>query len=647
MTLTRQLLVGITAAFIALLLGIEAIYVTNARHHLEAQLDSHANETATSLALTIGAQMQTMDIALVNTIVNPVFDRGHFKSIEVKAADGTTAFERRLERPEIALPVWFIRLVAFDPPTGQSLISAGWRQMGKVIVRVHPHYAYQQLWETALATLTWLSLLFAAALVAMRIHLAGILKPLLKIEDAAVAIGNREFVSIDVVPRARELARVTRAINSLSSKIRDAISQETAHAERLRREAFEDSMIGQLNRRGFENAVSAALAKSAEVHSGALVLFALGGLEEINRAVGLTKGNEVLKQFSDALAAPAAGFTPLVGRWQGPTFAAFVANETREVVTVWADDVCRSVVAVLRAAGLPESVGVYAGFGHFAVGEATLAVLSKLAEAALAQAALRGSGALGVELEAAGGQYLDMKSEIESAISGGRVSLLAQKVASIPDDQVMQFEFFATLVDSLGQAISAGAFVPVASLHGLLPALDRRVVELALRALKRAKNLPRSVSVNVAMQSILDQGFRAGLRQLLKDNPNEAQRMVFEMTGAAASKSPEVTKSFARELGDLGSRLALDNFEMDRYAIALVHDLMPAYVKLAPVFTREIGAQQDARFVLEAMLRVFRPLEIPLIAQGVEERALVAVLAEIGVAGYQGFALGRPEPLSE
>ncbi|MFH1605325.1 MAG: GGDEF domain-containing protein, partial [Pseudomonadota bacterium] len=454
-------------------------------------------------------------------------------------------------------------------------------------------------------------------------------------------------VSIDVAPRARELQRVTRAINSLSAKIRDAISLETTRAERLRREAFEDSMTGQLNRRGFDNAVSAALAKSAEVHSGALTLFSIGGLDEINRAVGLTKGNEVLSQFSDMLADSAKPFTAFVGRWQGPTFAAFVANESRDMVTAWVDGVCESFVATLRVSGLPQSVGVCAGFAHFSVAQATLAVLSRLAEAALAQAATRGSGTAGVDLETAGGQRLDMKSEIEMAVSGGRVSLLFQKVASIADDSVLQFEFLARLVDSHGEAISAGAFVPVASQHGLLPALDLRVVELALAALARAMSLPRTISVNVAMQSILDQGFRSGLRQLLKDKPREAQRMVFEMTGASASKSPEVTKSFARELAGFGSKLALDNFEMDRYAVALVHDLMPAYVKLAPVFTREIGAQSDARFVLEAMQRVFRPLEIPLIAQGVEDSSLIAVLAEIGVVGYQGFALGRPEPLTE
>ena len=646
MTLSRQLLLGITLSFIALLLGIEAIYVDKARYRIEQQLNANANEAATSLALSIGSRMQSMDVSLVNTLVNPVFDRGHFESIEVKAADGASLFVRRMARHETELPEWFINLVGFDPPTGQALITVGWRQLGKVVVRVHPQFAYLELWDTAIATLAWLSLLFAAALVAMRFYLAGILKPLNLIEKAAVAIGNREFVSIDFAPRARELQRVTQAINSLSAKIRDAITQETARAERLRREAFEDSMTGQLNRRGFENAVSAALAKSAEVHSGALVLFAIGGLEEINRAVGLAKGNEVLKQFADTMAIPTETLTPVAGRWQGPTFAAFVANAPRDTVTAWADKLCKSFVSGLHASGLPESVTVYAGAGHFSAGDATLASLSRLADGALAQAAVRGSGALSAELDTGPGHTADLKTEIESALAGDRVSLVFQKVVSIPDEEPLQFEFQSTLADSQGKPISAAAFVPVASQHGLLPALDRRVVELAVAALERGKDLPRAVAVNVAVQSVLDAGFRKSLQSLLKGKPREARRLVFEMTGAAASKSPELTKTFAAELRRMGSRLALDNFEMDRNAIALVHDLMPAYVKLAPVFTREIGERDDARFILEAMLRVFRPLEIPVIAQGVEDRALVAALMDIGVAGYQGYVLGKPQPLT-
>jgi len=72
---------------------------------------------------------------------------------------------------------------------------------------------------------------------------------------------------------------------------------------------------------------------------------------------------------------------------------------------------------------------------------------------------------------------------------------------------------------------------------------------------------------------------------------------------------------------------------------------MPAYIKLAPVFTRQIGDRADVRFIVEAVLRMLAPLEIPLIAQGVEDAGMIAVLAQLGFSGYQGYAAGKPEPL--
>ena len=79
--------------------------------------------------------------------------------------------------------------------------------------------------------------------------------------------------------------------------------------------------------------------------------------------------------------------------------------------------------------------------------------------------------------------------------------------------------------------------------------------------------------------------------------------------------------------------------------MAIVNDLRPAYIKLASTFTQQIVEREDLRFIVEAMVRMLRPLEIPLIAQGVEDASTIAMLAELGLAGYQGYAAGRPAPL--
>lgn len=645
MTLGRQLLAGITGAFAALLLGIEAIYVISARDSLEQQLDAHANETATSLALSLGARMSTLDASLVNIMVNPVFDRGHFDSIEVSAPNGERVFRRQLENREIGVPDWFIALVPLEGPRGEALISSGWRQLGKVAVRVHPQYAYRQLFDTALATLAWLAVLFALALAAMRTYLAGILRPLHRIEQAAVAISNRDFVNIDAQPRTTELQRVTRAINSLSAKIRDAIAHESNRAERLRQEAFEDRLTGQMNRRGFEQSVSAFLAETGEIHSGALALFALSGLEEVNRIFGLSRGNEIVKKLADTLAAPGIQGSAIVGRWQGPTLVAFLANAEPGPAVAWADGICRVFASQLRAGGLPASTTVSSGIAHFSAREVSLAQLAAAAEGALADAAKIGAGAVSAPQTGGQGRGTDLKMEIEEAIAGNRIALLGQKVFSIPGNDVLQLEILSCLTGSDGKAIAAGSFVPVASQHGLLALLDQKVIEQTIIALRRLDSLPRAISVNVSMQSISNPAFRSALRGLLTADRPAARRLMFEVTGYAASRSPELTREFSEELHRLEARVALDNFDLDRKSMALVHELLPAYIKLSPAFTLQIGEREDLRFIVESMVRMLRPLEIPLIAQGVEDLRTVTVLAELGLAAYQGYAGGRPAPL--
>jgi len=641
-TLGRQLLSGTALIFIALLVGIEAIYVASARGNLENQLDAHANETATQLALSIGARMPVIDLSLINIMVSPVFDRGHFLSITVEDPKGEILFARRLDRRTTDVPAWFTGLVTLEGPQGEALITSGWRQLGRVLVRVHPEYAYRQLYDAAIATLAWLVLLFALALVAMRLYLLGILRPLKKIEETADAISNRRFVTVDIRPRTRELQSVIAAINSLSGKIRDTIASETSRAERLRHELYEDGMTGQLNRRGLERSIESAIGENGDVHSGTLALFAPSGLEDINKALGVAKGDALLAGLAAAMAAPAPPILPLVGRWHGPVFAAFLSDVSDGGAREWAQSICASFPAQMRSCGFPFDFALSCGLAGFG-GGARLAEFAQRAEAALARVA--GKGGVALDESRADAPVVDTIRAVRQAIDAGRVSLLCQKVLSVEGGHPLQMEFMSQIADAGSAPIAAGTFVPIAAQLGLLPLLDRKVAEMVVAAVTRDSTLPRTISLNVSLQSVGDASFRAWLIQFLKDNPAAARRLVFEMTGAAASKSLPLTHQFAAELRDAGSRLALDHFELDRGAIATVHDLMPAYLKLAPAFTNEICARKDVRFVLEAMLRMLRPLEIPIIAQGVEDIALVPVLKELDILGYQGYAGGRPEPL--
>jgi len=649
MTLGRQLFIGLSIIFALLVLGVESIFVQNARRYLQQQLDAHAQETATALALSLGQGMKAPDTALAETLINPVFDRGHFASIRLIGMDGRPIVSRELGSMPDEVPAVVMRLLPFEAPTGEALVSSGWRQMGRVLVVVHPRFAYAQLWHTVLETLAWLAALYLLALAAMRTFLRGILRPLEAIEQAALAIGRREFGEFSFGRGTREFQRVGHAMNELSTKLRDSIATESLRADRLYQQAFEDSLTGTLNRRGFVQQVQGLLSEGNEVSSGALAFVSVVGLDEVNRSLGAARGDELVQQLCEVITSQIGGAFRIVGRWQGASFAVLLANRDLTAARGWGDSVCRRFSSILREQAMPPDVSVSAGLAHFDAQRPSWTDLERQAGQALAEALQRGGGACVVHAPVAGSTETrsaeEWRERLDSVLRSGGLALYAQKVFALPGRAVMHSEIMSRFIEQDGRAVPAVAFVPAASRHHLLPLIDRNLLDQLWRALDAGGVLTESIAVNVSAQSLEDPDFRELLRGRLRQSPGRARRIVFELGGYAVVHNVEVTAAFASEVRSLGARFAIDGFELSGPSLRVMHRLLPDYVKLAESYARGIATDEHLRFLVESMVRIVRPLEIKLIATNVEDPAVLDQLTVLGFDGFQGYAGDRPAPL--
>ncbi len=649
MTLGRQLFIGLMIVFALLVAGIETIFVANARRYLQQQLDAHAQETATSLALSLGLGMTSPDAALAETFINPVFDRGHFASIRLIGVDGRPIVDRRLGEVADEMPAVFRRVLAFDAPTGEALVSSGWRQLGRVLVVVHPRFAYGQLWHTTLETLAWLLVLFALALLALRRFLKGILKPLEAIEQAALAIGRREFGTVEVKAGSRELQRVGHAMNDLSVKLRDSIAEESARADRLHHQAFEDPLTSLLNRRGLEQQAQGLLSQDSEMSSGALALVSMVGLEEVNLTLGTTKGDELIQQLGEVVAAPVEGDSPVAGRWHGASFAVLLPNRGFESVRDWGTAVCSRFTALMREQSIPADIRVAAGLVHFDAQLPAWSELERQAGQALSEAmqsAEGGSVARHMTVGSADARTADeWRERLEQALATEGIVLYAQKVFTVPGNEVLHAEIMSRLLEPDGRAVAAVAFVPAASRHHLLPLIDRALLDQLWRVLEKPGALPQSVAVNISAQSLEQPEFRQSLKTRLLRSPALARRVVFELSGYAVVHNTDLAASFAEEVRAVGARFAIDGFELSGASLRVAHRLLPEYVKLAESYARNIANDADLRFLVESLVRIVRPLEIKLIASNVEDPAILQQLAALRFDGVQGYASDRPSPI--
>jgi diguanylate cyclase (GGDEF)-like protein len=553
---------------------------------------------------------------------------------------------KELPRRPPEVPAWFANLVVLEAPSNESLISSGWRQMGRVVVTSHPNFAYQQLWRTSAETLTLLLILYAIALGAVRLFLKAILKPLLQIRETAQAIGERNFATIAAEPSAPELREVVMAINSMSGKIRDAIAAEVARAEAFRRDAFQDPLSGLDNRRGFEQQLGDLLQPRAETHSGVLLLLELNAFKEFNQRHGFQRGDELIAHTGQALAEVWGARRALRSRLGGATFALALENLDFDEARRLAAGACAHLELALAEQGYLPEVNFNCGGCHFEGDKPGLSTLLAAADMALVQARSLGandSQVLHVEGGARnerGSQY--WKQEISRALDEDRVALYIQPVLPMGGGTPLQQEVMGGIIDERGEQIPASQFLPMAVRHGLVERFDRKVVERLTHYLAGEGAAGTQYALNISAHSIQNAAFVTWIGEILGQRPALAGRLVFEMAEIGVVQDIEAASRFARMLRAAGARFAVDNFGLHREAFRYLQLLMPNYIKLSRGFFRNLARNREGQFFIASMVKIAQPLEIKVIAQAIEDAGVTPLLQNLGVDAYQGYATGMP-----
>lgn len=649
MTLFRQLLLGASLLFLLVLAGVEAIHLGNARLYLQQQLESHSQDGATSIALWLATIHPFEDRALIETAVNASFDRGYYEDIRVVSVRGEILAARTLPAAQGQVPAWFVRLFPLHPPSAESLISAGWRQLGRVVVTSHPHFAYLQLWNTAVQTVGLLAVGYALSLLLLRAFLGNILRPLAEVERTAQAIGERNFAAVVVRPATRELARVADAINSLSAKVRRFVADEAERAEALQAQAYRDAVVTACyNRRGLEHQWQGLARDRHDLFSGGLVLLELDGFKEYNLRHGFAAGDDLLTAVAAAMRRVGVGKATICARLGGAGFALVAVNVAVSAAAVLVADICAAVETALEEQLPGDEVQFFCGATYFEHRMPGLGELLAAADQALARARELGPGLfefVPLQREGCSRGSRDWQREIVSAIDEDRLALYSQTIFALPDRSPFQSEIVTRIVDRDGTRIPAAQFMPMAARHRLMPRLDGRVLEMLIARLEAGADLAPSIAVNLAAQTLADPAARHRLLEALRRRQDLAGRLVFEMTEFGVVQDPARNRDFVAELRRLGCRFAIDHFGLHRHSLKQLDYYLPHYVKLAPVYTKDLAHNRDNLFYVASLIRIARTLEIGVIAQEVESEALIPFLTELGFAGFQGFAAERPRPV--
>ncbi len=186
-----------------------------------------------------------------------------------------------------------------------------------------------------------------------------------------------------------------------------------------------------------------------------------------------------------------------------------------------------------------------------------------------------------------------------------------------------------------------GEFLPVLEHYGLMPELDRWVVQTVLR--HASSGAHPCFSVNVSRQTLEDRAFPGFVGRELEASGVPADRLLFEIDEPDALSAAGYR--FAVVMGALGSGVIIDGLGRGADFVEPLKIPGLRYIKVCSGLTRLLGAAGPLDEEIRALLQVTAGMKIGVIAECVEDPALLAALRSRGVGFAQGFGVRPPHPL--
>jgi len=220
-------------------------------------------------------------------------------------------------------------------------------------------------------------------------------------------------------------------------------------------------------------------------------------------------------------------------------------------------------------------------------------------------------------------------------------TLLAQPIVALqhaPGEPPFH-ELLLRLPHHQGGLVAPAGFLSLAARHGLMPQIDRWVIN---RGLELCGRHGQRVSINLSGTSLADEDLVDWIEQRRGVHGAQASAICFEITETESIQGFEPAARIVTRLRERGYRVALDDFGTGLASFEYLRNLPVDFVKIDGSFVRAAMSSATDRAMVEAIHAVASTAGLLTIAEFVEDEATRAWLTELGVDYGQGFGISRP-----
>ncbi len=233
------------------------------------------------------------------------------------------------------------------------------------------------------------------------------------------------------------------------------------------------------------------------------------------------------------------------------------------------------------------------------------------------------------------------KAELERAIEQRELVVQYQPIVDLVSGETVSVEALVRWNHPGRGRIPPGEFIPLAEETGLIVPLGRYVLEEAC-VVVAARHPDICVQVNLSAIELEHPDLLETITGVLERTGIAPDRLVLEVTETLLVKDAERGAQALQQLRDLGVQLALDDFGTGYSSLSYLRNLPLDTLKIAREFVEGLAfSDHDAAFV-RLIVGLAKTVGLKVVAEGIETRAQLDMLREIGCDLGQGYYFAAP-----
>jgi EAL domain-containing protein (putative c-di-GMP-specific phosphodiesterase class I) len=244
-----------------------------------------------------------------------------------------------------------------------------------------------------------------------------------------------------------------------------------------------------------------------------------------------------------------------------------------------------------------------------------------------------------------------LRAGFEVAVATGQVRPHFQPQLSTDSGAVSGMEALARWHHPQRGLLTPGDFLPVLEGTDHMATLGEAMLTQSLAALAawdRAGFGVPSVSVNLSAQELRDPQLPERLDWALDQHGLTPARLTVEvLESVVARDDDDIIARNLRRIAQMGCRVDMDDFGTGNASITSIRRFSLRRLKIDRSFVRGVDVDRDQQKLVTAILSLADQLGLETLAEGVETPGEHAMLAQLGCAHVQGYAIARPLPGEE